>query len=45
MTEQKKNINEISDGLTGEMYTEDGWIYRFRQGKMIISSSTNRCFS
>lgn len=26
---KKENINEISDGLTGELYTEDGWIYRF----------------
>jgi ethanolamine ammonia-lyase large subunit len=26
---KKENINDISDGLTGEMYTEDGWIYRF----------------
>jgi hypothetical protein len=23
------NIREISDGLTGELYTEDGWISRF----------------
>lgn len=23
------NINEISDGLAGEMYTKDGWISRF----------------
>ena len=26
---KKENIAEISDGLTGELYTEDGWIYRF----------------
>lgn len=26
---QKVNINKISDGLAGELYTEDGWISRF----------------
>lgn len=24
-----ENINEVSDGLAGELYTEDGWIQRF----------------
>ncbi|MBD7970447.1 epimerase [Paenibacillus gallinarum] len=29
-TESKySNIREISDGLAGELYTEDGWISRF----------------
>jgi len=23
------NIRELSDGLAGELYTEDGWIFRF----------------
>lgn len=23
------NIRELSDGLAGELYSEDGWIYRF----------------
>lgn len=27
------NINEISDGLSGELFTEDGWISRFSQKK------------
>lgn len=27
--DQIVNINEISDGLAGELYTEDGWISRF----------------
>ena len=26
---EMKNISEESDGLTGELYTEDGWIQRF----------------
>jgi ethanolamine ammonia-lyase large subunit len=26
---KKENIAEISDGLTGELYTDGGWIYRF----------------
>ncbi|WP_430510840.1 epimerase [Gottfriedia solisilvae] len=26
---QYRNINKISDGLAGELYTEDGWISRF----------------
>jgi hypothetical protein len=26
---EKENINEISDGLAGELYSEDGWICRF----------------
>ncbi|MCG8710683.1 hypothetical protein JHU04_003982 [Brenneria sp. 4F2] len=25
------NINQISDGLAGELFTEDGWINRFSQ--------------
>lgn len=29
--ETNNNINEISDGLAGELYTEDGWIKRFSQ--------------
>jgi len=23
------NVRELSDGLAGELYTEDGWIFRF----------------
>jgi hypothetical protein len=23
------NLNELSDGLSGELYTEDGWIQKF----------------
>ncbi|WP_291581529.1 hypothetical protein [Clostridium sp. UBA6640] len=26
---EENNIKEISDGLDGELYTEDGWIERF----------------
>ena len=26
---KKQNISDISDGLAGELYTEDGWIQRF----------------
>nr|WP_092067147.1 hypothetical protein [Dendrosporobacter quercicolus]NSL49713.1 epimerase [Dendrosporobacter quercicolus DSM 1736]SDL50153.1 hypothetical protein SAMN04488502_10164 [Dendrosporobacter quercicolus] len=26
---QSGNIRELSDGLAGELYTEDGWISRF----------------
>lgn len=26
-----ENIKELSDGLSGELYTEDGWIERFSQ--------------
>ena len=26
---EKKSICEMSDGLAGELYTEDGWIQRF----------------
>lgn len=26
---KKQNIRELSDGLAGELYTEDGWIARF----------------
>lgn len=26
---EQENISEISDGLAGELYTEDGWIQRF----------------
>ena len=28
-----ENIKELSDGLSGELYTEDGWIERFSQIK------------
>ena len=24
-----ENLNDISDGLAGELYTSDGWIHRF----------------
>ena len=24
-----ENLNQISDGLAGELYTEDGWIQKF----------------
>ncbi|MEL4888808.1 hypothetical protein N6P31_17380 [Pectobacterium betavasculorum] len=27
------NINEISDGLSGELFTEDGWIDQFSKKK------------
>ena len=27
--DKKGNIRELSDGLAGELYTEDGWISRF----------------
>lgn len=26
---EEESISEISDGLAGELYTEDGWIQRF----------------
>ena len=26
---ENENLSEISDGLAGELYTEDGWIQRF----------------
>ncbi|WP_297422742.1 hypothetical protein [Clostridium sp.] len=29
--QNNNNINEISDGLAGELYTEDGWIKRFSE--------------
>lgn len=29
MMVEKESIDEISDGLAGELYTEDGWIQRF----------------
>ena len=25
----KENLSEISDGLAGELYTEDGWIQKY----------------
>lgn len=28
-----KNITEISDGLSGELFTEDGWISRFSKNQ------------
>jgi hypothetical protein len=28
-----KSIKNISDGLAGELYTEDGWIHRFSDKK------------
>jgi hypothetical protein len=28
-SESVQRLKEISDGLTGELYTEDGWIMRF----------------
>ncbi|MGG4443728.1 epimerase [Brevibacillus fortis] len=28
-SEEVESIREISDGLTGELYTEDGWFERF----------------
>jgi hypothetical protein len=30
---KQKNLNEISDGLAGELLTSDGWISRFSQVK------------
>ncbi|WJM81090.1 hypothetical protein [Pectobacterium brasiliense] len=27
------NVNEISDGLSGELFTEDGWINKFSKKK------------
>ncbi|KOR89233.1 hypothetical protein [Paenibacillus solani] len=29
------NIKEVSDGLAGELYTEDGWISRFSSKKQL----------
>lgn len=29
----KKNIRELSDGLSGEIYTEDGWIAKYSNHK------------
>ena len=29
ITYEGENINEMSDGLSGELYTEDGWIQKF----------------
>ena len=29
----KENIRDISDGLSGEIYTEDGWIAKFSNYK------------
>jgi len=29
------NIKEISDGLAGELYTEDGWIARFSERSVL----------
>ncbi|STZ56295.1 Uncharacterised protein [Moraxella lacunata] len=31
-----KNLAEISDGLCGELYTDDGWIGKFSQYKASI---------
>ncbi|MEW8078334.1 MAG: hypothetical protein AB2748_19045 [Candidatus Thiodiazotropha endolucinida] len=28
-----ENVNELSDGLSGELYTEDGWIAKFSKYK------------
>lgn len=30
---EKDDLNEESDGLAGELYTEDGWIERFSKNK------------
>jgi len=30
---KQKNVNQISDGLAGELLTSDGWISRFSQVK------------
>ena len=30
---RKENINELSDGLSGEIYSEDGWIDNFSHFK------------
>ncbi len=30
---QEQDINQVSDGLAGELYTEDGWIHRFSKHK------------
>lgn len=29
------DINQVSDGLAGELYTEDGWIARFSQERYV----------
>jgi len=29
----KANMNEVSDGLSGEIYTDDGWIAQFSKYK------------
>ncbi len=26
---KKENLNDLSDGLSGELYTEDGWIKNY----------------
>lgn len=31
--DNEKNVVEISDGLSGELFTEDGWIEKFSQYK------------
>jgi hypothetical protein len=28
---QTRNVAELSDGLSGELWTEDGWIFRFSE--------------
>lgn len=33
LSEQIINIAELSDGLSGELYSEDGWIFRFSRYK------------
>jgi hypothetical protein len=33
VNQKVSNIRDISDGLAGELYTEDGWIMRFSQNR------------
>lgn len=33
---EEKVINQISDGLAGELYTEDGWVYQFSNKKKFL---------
>lgn len=35
----QENISELSDGLAGELYSEDGWISRF--SKCVVDDGTS----
>ena len=34
---QGVDLKEVSDGLSGELYTEDGWIQKFSEYKVFTS--------